>query len=795
MTQLTRRSLMATTAGLGFLPTVVPGLGTALLAGLVSNPAQAGKDRLEFLRPPASSPYPLSQVRLLPSVFLTSIQANGRYLASLDADRLLHNFRKGAGLVPKAEPYGGWEARGIAGHSLGHYLSAVSLMFAQTGDTAWQTRAQYVVSELSLIQRAHGDGYAGGTTVDRDGATIDGKVVYEELRRGDIRTSGFDLNGGWVPFYAYHKVLAGALNAHWLVGSNEALSVATGLGGYLGRIIEGLSDDQVQEILRAEHGGLIESYCDLFERTRNPRWLHLARRFWHKAILDPLAEGRDELAGKHANTQIPKVIGAQALFSWSGDPKAGRAAHFFWNAVTRDHSYVIGGNSDHEHFSAPRRFASRLVQETCEACNTYNMLRLTRQLYGQTGDPALFDYYERAHLNHIMSQQDPETGMFSYFTPLASGFSRLHSEPEASFWCCVGSGMESHSKHGDSIYWKSGERTLINLYYPSRLDAPDVALTLQTRFPEDGDIRIEIDRGPGELGLRIPSWCSSASLSVNGRSQGDRQGDYLVLTNLKPGDVVSLSLPMEIRSETLPDDARMTAFLSGPLVLAADVGPADQPFDGIDPVIVSNQTDGLLERQPGSAQRFAIGTRSQPSDLVLTPFFSQHRNRTAVYFRRYTSEEWLAAEPRLRSEAANRAAVRAATIDVIRLGQQQPEVDRGFVGTANTATVDHIRDGGRWIQAGFFEFDLAVSDDPINLEVVYAGRDRAKDFRILVNGQLLVRETLDGDATSGRQIRTYPLSRDLTRNRDKIRVRFEADQDQWATAFEARTFLRSSEIH
>lgn len=742
----------------------------------------------------SAEPFPLDQVRLEPSIFLTSVEANGRYLRSLDPDRLLHNFRQGAGLAPKGEAYGGWEARGIAGHSLGHYLSAVSLMYAQTGEPEYRDRALYIVRELRAVQQANGDGYAGGTTVDRDGRTLDGKVVYEELRRGDIRTSGFDLNGGWVPLYTYHKVLAGTLDAHRLTDDPEALAVALGLGDYLGRILEGLSDDQVQEILRAEHGGLVESYAELHARTGDPRWLTLSRRLWHKAVLDPLSQGRDELAGKHANTQIPKVVGVARLYELSNDPRDARTARFFWETVTRDHSYVIGGNSDHEHFGPPRQLSTRLVQETCEACNTYNMLRLTRRLYAWSGDGAYFDYFERAHLNHIMSQQDPRTGMFSYFTPLASGFARLHSEPETSFWCCVGSGMESHAKHGESIYWRRGDRVIVNLFYASRLNAPDAALTLNTDFPRGDQVSITVERPPRELALRVPTWCAAPRLTVNGRPSGRRENGYLVLSGLKARDKVVLTLPMTTRTETLPGDDRLVALLSGPLVLAADLGPADQPWEGLDPVVVADDPTRLLAPAGREPHGFSLVSASQPERLDVRPFFSQHLNRTAVYFRRYDAPEWAAAEPKVRADAARQAAIRAATVDEIRLGEQQPEVDHRFAGAANTAAVNHIRDGGRLIQKGYFEFDLAVAEGPMALQVAYAGGDRGKDFRILVDGQLLARESLDGPGTSDRQVRTYPLPPALSAGKRTVRVRFEADRDQWTTAYEARMFRAPSAL-
>jgi DUF1680 family protein len=423
MTRISRRALMAMSAGWA----VASGVdASAMSSALVE-------------------PFPLDQVRLRPSIFLTAVEANGRYLRALDADRLLHNFRQGARLAPKGPVYGGWEAQGIAGHSLGHYLSALSLMYAQTGEADYRDRARYVVRQLRAVQQAQGDGYAGGTTVERGGKTVDGKVVYEEIRAGKIDTAG-GLNGGWVPIYTYHKVLAGALDAHALCDDPKALAVAIGLGDYLGKMFEPLDTEQVQAVLRIEHGGIVESFAELHARTGQPRWLDLARRVQHTDIIDPLVAGRDDLAGKHANTQIPKLIGEARLYETGGDARAAKAAMVFWETVVHDHSYVIGGNSEFEHFGKPRQLSARLGQQTCECCNSYNMLKLTRHLHAWSGEARYFDFYERAHLNHILSQQDPETGMFTYFSPLASGYARGHSTPTDSFWCCVGTGMENYAK-------------------------------------------------------------------------------------------------------------------------------------------------------------------------------------------------------------------------------------------------------------------------------------------------------------------------------------------------------------
>jgi DUF1680 family protein len=734
--------------------------------------------------PPRAKPFPLSQVRLLPSPFLTAVEANGRYLLSLNADRLLHNFHVGAGLPAKGPAYGGWEARGIAGHSLGHYLSALSLIHAQTGDERYRTRAAYILSQLRAIQARQGDGYAGGTTVERDGRTVDGKVVYEELRRGDVRSTGFSLNEGWVPLYTYHKVLAGTLDAHEHAGLAEGLQVAIGLGDYLGRIVETLDDAQVQDILRTEHGGLTECYAELHRRTGGARWRVLAERLRHHAVIGPLAAGRDALAGLHANTQIPKIVGEARLHDISGNAEHAGIARNFWTIVTRDHSYVIGGNSDHEHFGPPRKLADRLDQQTCEACNSYNMLRLTRHLYGWQADAAYFDFYERAHLNHIMSQQDPATGMLTYFTALAPGMGRVHSSPTEDFWCCVGSGMESHSKHGESIYWRRGDAVAVNLYYASTLDAPDVRLTMETRYPIEDRIAITVERAPKTLALRIPGWCAAPLCQVNGKPAGRREAGYLLLDQVKAGDRITLSLPMPVRVEAMPDDPKLIAFLSGPLVLAGDLGPNRGLWSGVDPAIVSDAAQPALLRT-GAAHRFRLGEQGRPGDLNLTPFYAQHHNRTAVYFRRFDTAEWAAAKPGWERAARERADIEARTIDVIRLGEQQPEVDHGLTAAGDTETVPHITDRSRIVNKGYFEFDLATAPGPMVLQVVYGGRQRDKDFRVLIDGRLLARERLTGAATAARNVVDYPIGADAAR-KPRVRIRFEADGPQGVEVYQVR---------
>lgn len=752
-------------------------LGAAALASPV--PAQPVRARL--------APFPLSQVRLKPSRFLTAQETNQRYLLSLEPDRLLHNFRAGAGLEPKGAVYGGWEAAGIAGHSLGHYLSAVSLMWAQTGQPEFKQRAAYIVDELAACQAANGDGYAGGTTVERGGKTVDGKVVYEEIRAGNIDTLG-GLNGGWVPLYTYHKVLAGALDAHLHCGDPEALAVAIGLADYLGRMFQALDNKQVQTVLRIEHGGIVESFAELHDRTGQARWLELARRVQHKDIIDPLVAGRDDLAGKHANTQIPKLIGEARVYETGGDANAAKDALFFWDTVVHDHSYVIGGNSEFEHFGEPRQLSTRLGQQTCECCNTYNMLKLSRHLHAWSGESRYFDFYERAHLNHILSQQDPDTGMFTYFSPLASGYARGHSTPTDSFWCCVGTGMENYSKLGDSIFWRDGERVRVNLYYPATLDWSEksVRLEIDTRFPYSDQVTLTLTKAkaPTPVSLRVPDWCAKPSVRINGHAQAvTAKNGYLDLI-LRVSDRVSLTLPMAVRTEAMPNDPDLIAFLSGPLVLAADLGPVDQPWESVDPVVI-----GETSLMPANgSQRFSLVDHSRPKNLPLRPYAEQHHNRTAVYFRRLTSAQWAEAEPRLTAEAKARADIRARTVDTIRFGEQQPEIDHALKASPGTQDTGNLTVRSRILNKGSIAFQMATAPGPLTLQVTYDGAARNKDFRILVEGQEVARETLSGDRTATLNVKTYALPPALTDVKSKVTVTFEMAANQWTAIFEARIF-------
>lgn len=769
---ITRRVL------LGSASIIAVSLTTGALAKAVRSPQR----RVE--------PVPLLHVRLRPSLFADSFTANRDYLLSLDPERLLHNFYLSAGLPAPKPVYGGWEAMGIAGHSLGHWLTGCALVVAASGDAEISGRLDYALAEMARIQEAHGDGYIGGTTVERDGATVDGKVVFEEVRRGEISSGGFDLNGGWVPLYTWHKVHAGLLDAHTLAGNARAMPIMLGMAGYLAGVLEPLSDEQMQRVLHAEHGGLNETYAETYALTGDARWLRMAEKIRHKVVLNPLAAQQDRLAGLHANTQIPKVIGLARLHELTGDPVHATAARFFHATVTGHHSYVIGGNSEREHFGEPDDLSSRITEATCEACNSYNMMKLTRHLYSWQPDARWFDYYERVQLNHIMAHQRPDTGQFVYFMPLAAGARRVYSSPEDSFWCCVGSGMESHAKHGDSIWWADDKTLYLNLFIPSELDWAErkLAVTLDTTMPLGGSATLTVRRAPRaahSIAVRMPGWAKGMTLTVNGEPAKfvARNGYAVMERRWKAGDTIGVTLPMTLQAEPTPDDPATVAFTHGPLVLAADLGGADEQFDGIGPALIATgaATGALAADGSGGFQATgALGER-----LRFAPFFNQYDRRAAVYFQTFTPDGWDAARADYVRAAEASQLLAQRTVDVLYLGEMQPERDHQFTSERSEVVNWSGRSARRLLPGHSLQVLLARRPGPAILRLMVTRADVDRPMMVAVNGQELKRGKPTGVTTGNLAAVDYPIPSAGEQGRDKAEVTITAAKED-AVIYEMR---------
>ncbi len=619
------------------------------LALIVTGCQQSQQNRLSY--------FPLEDVRLLEGPFLQAQQTDLRYIMEMEPDRLLAPFLREGGLEPKAESYTNWENTGLDGHIGGHYISALAMMWASTGDAAVKERLDYMLGELRRAQEASGNGFLGGTPGSRE--------LWEQIKAGNIRGGGFDLNGKWVPLYNIHKTYAGLRDAYLHAGSDLARQMLVELTDWMAGITADLDEEQMARMLRSEHGGLNETFADVAAITGDPKYLDLARKFSHKAILEPLEQREDRLTGMHANTQIPKVIGYERIAQlsrddeeWGEAEKWDNAARFFWETVTDNRSVSIGGNSVREHFHALDDFSSMLSDvQGPETCNTFNMLRLTKMLYADTPEMQFADYYERALYNHILASQHPEQGGFVYFTSMRPGHYRVYSQPETSMWCCVGSGLENHSKYGEFIYSHTKDTLWVNLFIPSRLTWKEQGVTLsqQSRFPDEEQITFTVEksgRKPFALRMRYPGWAKGAKVSVNGEQQQvDAQpGDYITLNRKwQTGDKIVLELPMEVRIEQIPDEKDYWTFMYGPVVLAAPMGTEDLRGLFADEGRMSHVASGrrmptedvpALKVAPESLRKsrrpqlsFTYTGSEMETPLRFIPFFRLHDARYAIYFR------------------------------------------------------------------------------------------------------------------------------------------------------------------
>ena len=415
-------------------------------------------------------PFELKQVRLRRGPFLDAAEVNRKYMASLEADSLLHMFRITAGLPSSAKPLGGWEQpeNELRGHFTGHYLSACALMYASLGDESFKARGNLLVYELAKCQKALGNGYLSAFP----------ETFFDRLRAG---------TNVWAPFYTLHKIMAGLLDMHTYCDNQQALDVLKGMANWTRRWVDPLGEAHMARVLEREYGGMNDVLYNLFAVTGDRGYRQLAARFDHERIFAPLAEGRDELKGLHVNTQIPKLIGAARRYELTGDSRFRDIADYFWREVTGKRCYCTGGTSNGERWgSDPGKLAGELSGYTQECCCTYNMLKLTRHLFGWTADPRAADYYERALFNGILGTQHPDDGMTLYYVSLASGYWKMFGLPLDAFWCCTGSGVESFAKLGDSIYFHDDDGVFVNLFIASEVEWPDKGLKIiqETTFPE-----------------------------------------------------------------------------------------------------------------------------------------------------------------------------------------------------------------------------------------------------------------------------------------------------------------------
>ena len=768
-----------------------------LLTGVAPAPSgrlarDGGTEPVREVVPIAARGFALTEVRLLDGPFREAMLRDQEFLLSLDLDRLLHTFRLNAGLPSSATPLGGWEAPDVElrGHSLGHFLSASALMYAATGDARFKARADAVVAELARIQEA---------LAKRSNAGYLSAFPEEFFDRLEKRQRV------WAPYYTLHKIMAGLLDVHERCGNAPALDVLIKMAGWVKLRMDRLSDEQRQAALETEFGGMNEVLANLYAVTGDPEHLRLARYFDHRAVFDPLARGEDKLDGLHANTQIPKAIGAAREYEMSGETRYRDIASFFWQRVAQYRSYVTGGHSDNESFFPIERFSQHLGAASAETCNTYNMLKLTRHLFQWAPSAELMDFYERALLNHILASQDPATGMMIYYCPLKPGAFKTYSKPDASFWCCVGTGMENHAKYADTIYFHGDDSLYVNLFVPSELTWREKGLVVRqdTRFPEEDTTRLTLqpDR-PLRLAVKVryPAWARSGiTVTVDGRNEkvSATPGSYLTIEHQwKKGDVIQVRLPMSLRQEAMPDDPKTVALLYGPLVLAGDLGreglsesvrygPSAPPMRRVTPVevpaLVVADPQGLLASVrpvPGAPIGFRTEGIGRPRDLSLIPFYKASDQRYSVYWNVYTPAEWDTHRAALAAADRRRQAIAGATLDLVNVDDPQSERDHGYRGEG---TSEWTFEGRKVREArnGWFSYDLKVRPDaPMTLVFTYKGAEgRPRSFDVLVDGEKVATRTVEYHPTELLDAE-YPIPEALTRGKERVTVKFQSHADE-----------------
>lgn len=739
--------------------------------------------------------FELKDVKLLDSPFKKAQDLDKKYLLDLDADRLLAPFVREAGLPKKAESYTNWENTGLDGHIGGHYVSALSLMYASTGDAQIKDRLDYMINELKHCQDQNGNGYIGGVP--------GGKAIWDEIAKGDIRASGFGLNNRWVPLYNIHKTYAGLRDAYLIAGNQTAKDMLIKMTDWAIKLVANLSEEQIQDMLRSEHGGLNETFADVAVITGDEKYLKLAHQFSHQLILNPLLSHEDKLTGLHANTQIPKVLGFKRIADIEGNGSWSEASRFFWETVVEHRSVCIGGNSVREHFHPSNDFSSMMTSnEGPETCNTYNMLRLSKMFYQTSLDKKYIDYYEKALYNHILSSQNPQTGGLVYFTQMRPGHYRVYSQPQTSMWCCVGSGIESHAKYGEMIYAHTDNDLYINLFIPSSLNWKEKSIEIiqENKFPDEPKTEIIInpkEKSEFTIYVRYPSWVEKGAMTINlnGKTYPahEKDGYVAIKRTWKKGDRINVELPMSIAAEQLPDKSNYYSFRYGPIVLAAKTGIENMnglfaddsrgghiahgallPLSEM-PLLVSNKEDITTKMKPvpGKSLTFTLSSlysTQYPSELEFIPFFRLHESRYIIYLPQTTPEGLTSLREQIKREEQERIELDSKTIDKVACGEQQPESDH-FIQfeESKTGSFENIH----WRETeGWFSYQMKNKDKKAKiLYVKYFSSEKSLNYDISINGEKIKRADVNNNSESGIQFMLLDIPQDEI-GKEVLEVRF-----------------------
>lgn len=794
----------------------------------------------------------LDKVQLLDGELKRAMDLNFRTLLTYDTDRLLTPFVRQAGLNtgkytqwqtlhPNFTNWGGGNFD-LSGHVGGHYLSALALGYASCQDATvkqqLKERLDYMVSVLKDCQDAYATdatglkGFIGGQPINN---------VWQQMFQGNL--SPFQNVRGWVPFYCQHKVMAGLRDAAVYANNDVARELFRAMADWAANVVDKLTESQMQGMLDTEHGGMNEVMADAFRLFGDGRYYIAAKKYSHQTMVNGLQSPNGTfLDNRHANTQVPKYIGFERAAEEAEREKMDdaiitlytQAAENFWADVALKRTTCIGGNSVGEHFLSTansHRYIDHL--DGPESCNTNNMLKLSEMLSDRTHDARYADFYEYATLNHMLSTQDPTTGGYVYFTTLRPQGYRIYSQPNQGMWCCVGTGMENHSKYAHFAYTHDGAEVLyVNLFIASRLVDERFALTQETCYPYEQQTKLTMDAdGTFTLALRHPWWTTEGyKILVNGEEQpiDVKRGEasYVKIHRTwKKGDVVTVRIPMELRTVPCPNYEDYVAFEYGPVLLGAKTtaeNQADADTTGLAWEVLQNEYagDGRMDHAPGSMAQskqlttapLLIGERSnvlqrirltdstrlrftidvsRPNApeykwerLTLQPFATIHHARYMCYWYQQTAENFAKSDMALEEQRAAELASR--TIDFVATGEQQSEAGHEYnystESTAGSYNNETYRDAGKNGHIQYSLFNPEGITDSLSIMLRFTTADRGRQATLSVDGvkiaDITIPSTMKG-AINGFYNIEYPIPASLAvdaqgKAKNKFTVRLAA---------------------
>jgi DUF1680 family protein len=749
--------------------------------------------------------FPLGDVTLLDGPLKHARDLNIETLLKYDVDRLLAPYLKEAGLTPRAKTYPNWD--GLDGHVGGHYLTAMAIN-AATGNMECRMRMLHMLGELQLCANANqmnhpewGKGYVGGMP--------NSNRIWSTFKKGDFSV----YFGSWAPFYNLHKMYAGLRDAWLYCGNEDAKRLFLGFCDWAIDLTAGLSDEQMEQMLNNEHGGMNEVLADAYAITKDRKYLVAAKRFSHRRLLTPMSQRQDNLDNMHANTQVPKVVGFERISELAGNEPYHEAANYFWDIVTGERSLAFGGNSRREHFPSKEACIDFINDiDGPETCNTNNMLKLTEDMHRRNPEARYADYYELATFNHILSSQHPEHGGYVYFTPARPRHYRNYSAPNEAMWCCVGTGMENHGKYGQFVYTHVGDALYVNLFVSSELNWKEKGISLrqETSFPYAETSRITMTQGKGKFPLlvRYPGWVNPGQfeVKVNGQKVDIISGPSSYVTidrQWKKGDVIDITFPMHNSIKYLPNVPQYIALMHGPVLLAAKTGTEDLAHLVADdsrfgqyasgkklpineaPILINNNIDAIANQlQPvaGKPLHFTLSTKmvngewSMVNELI--PFFELHDARYMMYWLALSEDSYKSYLDGLAKQEQERQALEARTVDKVQPGEQQPETDHKMetdqsqVGNTNDTFFRDARDGH------YFSYLMQTAGETdLSLRLKYwgVGEWKTHEFDIFVDDVLVQSVNNTGKyRISEFKYEVYPVPAELLKGKTQVRVKFVA---------------------